>query len=143
MKDAPSVTSVAVLPFVDFCDDPRSKRIGDGFREMLAANLACLPSLHVVMRTRDAQGKRGQGHLAAIAGGHASVVKGFLFPSSTQLRIAVGLFDAVTGALLLTRSYVGQVATLQYVQAAIAYTVAGEIETALRQRSAPLQVRAG
>lgn len=144
MRLSPPVADIAVMPLVDLCDDVNSEHIVCGLADMLVVNLARLPSLRVTGVKKGAPAKRAHGRALSMAGGYAYVVDGFVFGRpGAQLQVVVGVIDAATGALLLSRSYLGQGPTVVRVQAAIARSLAGDIQAALRSRRTPLPALAG
>lgn len=90
--------SIAVLPFVNFSDDPSAGYFGDGLSEELLNVLAGIPGLNVASRTSAFSLRNRDADIPTIAAqlNVAYVLEGSVRKSGDQIRVTAQLIDAHT-----------------------------------------------
>jgi serine/threonine protein kinase/tetratricopeptide (TPR) repeat protein len=101
-RAAPTVQTVAVLPFTNLTGDPEKEIIGDGLAEEVANQLAAIPDLRVTGRASSFSFKGKNEDLREIARklGVANLLEGSLRGDGEQLRVTVQLIDGRDGTRL-------------------------------------------
>jgi transcriptional activator of cad operon len=130
-RDAPSQTSVAVLPFLDLTDSMNEEPFADGMTEELIHKLSQVPGLHVPAPTASFYFKGKQLPLPEIARSlHvAYVLDGSVRKSGDMLRVAARLVRADDGYVVWSENYDRPVDDKLMVQD----DTAGEVTSALRR----------
>jgi TolB-like protein/DNA-binding winged helix-turn-helix (wHTH) protein len=130
-RDAPSQTSVAVLPFLDLTDSMNEEPFADGMTEELIHKLSQVPGLHVPAPTASFYFKGKRLPLPEIAKSlHvAYVLDGSVRKSGDMLRVAARLVRADDGYVVWSENYDRPVDDKLMVQD----DIAGEVTSALRR----------
>ena len=125
--------SIAVLPFLNMSNDPDQSYFADGMMEEINNALTRIPSLFVV-----ASGS-GRGHLSGESDypslgrrlGVRYLLEGSVQKASSRVRISVKLIDAAKATQIWTSRFDGTLDDIFVFQDAVAYDVAGLIDSTL------------
>lgn len=130
-RDAPSPTTVAVLPFLDLTDTMNEEPFADGMTEELIHKLSKVPGLRVPAPTASFYFKGKQLPLPEIAKSlHVTyVLDGSVRKSGATLRVAARLVRADDGFVVWSENYDRPVDDKLMVQD----DIAGEVTSALRK----------
>jgi adenylate cyclase len=123
--DAPAITSVAVLPFVNMSGDQENEYFSDGITEELLDVLAGVHGLRVPARTSSFQFKgenvdvRDVGRRLNVQ----AVLEGSVRKAGGQVRITAQLVNTATGYQLWSRTYERELSDIFAVQDEIARSI--------------------
>lgn len=125
--------SVGVLPLLNFSADSTQQYVADSMTEILTANLAQVPQLHVVSRTSATNFKGQQLSVTAIAAalGVRYIVEGSAAESDGNVRITVQLIDAARDEHVWARSYERTAQNILAVEEDVAAAIVRDLTTAL------------
>jgi adenylate cyclase len=136
-----TITSVAVLPFVNLSGDAENEYFSDGVTEELLEGLARVDGLRVPARTSSFQFK-GE-HVDVREVGRRlnvqAVLEGSVRREGGRVRITTQLVDATTGYRLWSETYERELAGIFALQDEIARAIIGELRLTL----APVDARRG
>jgi TolB-like protein/Tfp pilus assembly protein PilF len=126
-------TSVAVLPFTSFSDDPQDSYFADGLTEELINSLVQIPGLLVPGRTSSFYFKNRNEDLREVGRklGVAHVVEGSVRRVGNRLRVTVQLVAAADGFHLWSRAYDRAMDDIFAIQSDISAHVAASLKLAL------------
>ena len=129
-KSAPTIQSIAVLPFVDMSPSGDSAYFADGLSEELLNLLAQIPDLRVIARTSSFSFRDQNVDIATIAEklavGH--VLEGSVRKSGNKVRITAQLVEASSSAHLWSQTYERDLDDIFAVQSEIAAAVADALQ---------------
>lgn len=129
-RSAPTIQSIAVLPFVDMSPGGDSAYFADGLSEELLTLLAQIPELRVIARTSSFSFRDQNVDIATIAEklavGH--VLEGSVRKSGNKVRITAQLVEASTSAHLWSQTYERDLDDIFAVQSEIAAAVAEALQ---------------
>jgi serine/threonine protein kinase/Tfp pilus assembly protein PilF len=136
-----TVTTIAVLPFVNMSGDTDSEYFGDGITEDIIAALARRADLKVIARSSSMLYKRSALPVQEIARtlGADRIIEGSLRRADDQVRIVASLVDAVSGRQLWVETFDRQMRDAFAIQAdvgrqiALAMQLRAETDRDLRQ----------
>jgi len=125
--------SIAVLPFDNLSADTSSAYFAAGTQDEILTRLAGIHELKVIARTSAAQYASHPQDIAHVAQqlGVATLLEGRVQRAGDQVRVAVQLVDARSGAQLWADSYDGTVKSIFSVESAIAQHVADALRAHL------------
>jgi len=125
--------SVAVLPFDNLSADTSNAYFAAGTQDEILTRLAGIHDLKVIARTSAAQYASHPQDIAHVAQqlGVATLLEGSVQRSGDQVRVAVQLVDAHSGAQLWADSYDGTVNSIFSVESEIAQHVADALKAQL------------
>ena len=125
--------SVAVLPFDNLSADTSNAYFAAGTQDEILTRLAGIHDLKVIARTSAAQYASHPQDVAHVAEqlGVATLLEGSVQRSGDQVRVAVQLVDAHSGAQLWADSYDGTVNSIFSVESEIAQHVADALKAQL------------
>jgi serine/threonine-protein kinase len=119
---APRIESIAVLPFVNVSNDPKTEYLSDGITESLIDNLSQLPNLAVMSRNTVFRYKGQPTDLQKV--GHdlhvQAILTGRLIQNGDELLISVNLEDAKSSRQIWGEQYDRKLSNLVSVQREIA-----------------------
>jgi len=119
---APRIESIAVLPFINVSNDPKTEYLSDGITESLIDNLSQLPNLAVMSRNTVFRYKGQPTDLQKV--GHdlhvQAILTGRLIQSGDELLISVNLEDAKSSRQIWGEQYDRKLSNLVSVQREIA-----------------------
>jgi len=129
-----AIDSLAVLPLVNYSNDPSQEFFADGMTEALIAELAKIRALKVISRTSVMQYKNASRPLPAIARelGVRGVVEGSVVRDGGTVRITVQLIDAEQDRHVWAESYTRDEKDVLRLQGEVAAAIAREIRVAVR-----------
>ncbi|HUQ89131.1 MAG TPA: tetratricopeptide repeat protein [Vicinamibacterales bacterium] len=132
---APSIQTVAVLPFANLTGDATQEYFADGMTEALTSLLAQVGNLQVISRTSAMQYKHTTKRVPDIGRELTAdaLVEGSFVRTGDHLRVTVQVIQAATDRHVWSRQFEGEVATIASLQDQIATAIAG----AVGGRSAP------
>lgn len=132
---APSLKSIAVLPFDNISPDKDNEYFSDGLTEEIITNLSKIRTLKVISRTSIMRYKGMKKSLKQIASelGVQYILEGSVRKHGNDLRITAQLIDATQDAHLWVEKYRGTVEDVFDIQE----KVAGEIARALKIQLTP------
>lgn len=136
---APRAVTVAVLPLMNYSDDPAQEYFVDGMTEALITSLARLGGLNVISRTSMMRYKNTDKSLPEIARelGATAVVEGSARLADNVVRITAQLIDPATDRPLWGDEYDRPFADVLRLQSEIARSIAGAVEVTV----APAETR--
>jgi TolB-like protein/DNA-binding winged helix-turn-helix (wHTH) protein/Flp pilus assembly protein TadD len=125
-----SMSSVAVLPFLNLSGDPAQEYLADGMTDELIMELSKIGALKVISRTSAMRYKNAKKTLPEIARElHVDgVVEGSVLRSGTRLRIATELIYAANDAHVWEGSYDRDLGDILGLQRELARQIAREIK---------------
>ncbi len=128
-----SVTSIAVMPFVDMTTDKTEQQFCDGVTEELANWLAQIPTLRVVARRSASAFRDKQIDVREIGRllGTANVLEGSLRRSGNLFRVSVQLVATRDGYSVWSGTYESALTDVIKVQEQVARAVANNLELRL------------
>lgn len=128
-----SSTRLAVIPFDDLTAGGQASVIADALTVLVVANLACVDAVDVLSCASTMRYKGAHAALADIARneGAGGIVEGAVLRRGREVQVLVQLLDAHTGEALLVRTYTGQAATIERIQAEIAWEIVDELVAAV------------
>jgi eukaryotic-like serine/threonine-protein kinase len=140
--DAPSRTSVAVLPFVNLSGDPESDYFSDGITDDVITGLCKVPGLKVISRTSAMQYRNVTRNLPEIARelGVANVLEGSVRRAGGRVRVTAQLIDASSDAHVWADVYDRNLDDVLGIQRDISIEIAKALETEMSP-SAEARVR--
>jgi adenylate cyclase len=128
-----SMRSIAVLPFVNFSDDPANVYFSEGLSEELLNMLAAIPELQVTARTSSFSFKDKDLDVPTIGRSLnvANVLEGSVRKSGDQLRITAQLINVENGFHLWSETYDRNMDDIFAVQDEIANAVVGALRVSI------------
>ncbi len=128
--------SIAVLPFINFNDDPEQEYFSDGMTEALIANLTKIKALRVISRTSVMRYKNTHKTLPEIARelDVDIVIEGSVLRNSGRVRIIAQLLHARTDRHLWSTTYERDVQDILVLQSDMARAIVEEIRVELTPR---------
>ena len=135
---APTIQTIAVLPFSDLSEDKRFGFFADGMQEELLARLAGLEEVAVLSRTSVERYRNTDESIPAISRslGADGIIEGSVRVSDDRLRITVQLIDGAADQHLWAESY-EEALTVENVfaiQETVANSIAGALHTEFQRR---------
>jgi len=126
---ATTVSSIAVLPFVNMSADPEQEYFSDGLSEELINKLAHIDGLSVTARTSAFAFKGKSQDLRTVGQtlGVAHILEGSVRKASGRIRVAVQLINAATGYNIWSETFDRTADDVFAVQDEIAAAVAGRL----------------
>lgn len=139
----PKVRSIAVLPMVNFTQDPNQEFFVDGMTDQLITNLAQRNTVRVISRSSVMQYKGVQRPLREIAKALDvdAVVEGSVIRSDDRVRIIAQLVDARTDRHLWARTYDRKLSDTFALQDDVARDIAEEISVTLAPEESTAQLK--
>jgi TolB-like protein/tetratricopeptide (TPR) repeat protein len=130
----PQIRSLAVLPLTNLSSDPVQDYFSDGLTEVLTSELSKFSALRVVSRTSTVQYKSTKKTVPEIARDLDvdAVIEGTVLRSGNHVRITVNLIQAHPEKHLWAETYEVEAGDVMNVQAAVAQSVAREIQITLK-----------
>jgi serine/threonine protein kinase/tetratricopeptide (TPR) repeat protein len=104
---APSVPSIAVLPFANMSSDPENEFLSDGITEEIISTLSRMRTIRVAARASSFAFKDRRGDVRAIAAelGVSNVLDGSVRRAGDRVRVSAELVDARTGFQLWSERF--------------------------------------
>ena len=132
-SNVPGIESVAVLPFVNVSNDPKTEYLSDGITESLIDNLSQLPNLAVMSRNTVFRYKGQPTDLDKVARDlHVqAILTGRLVQNGDELLISVNLEDARNHRQIWGEQYNRKLSNLVSVQREIASDIYGRLRPQL------------
>jgi TolB-like protein/DNA-binding winged helix-turn-helix (wHTH) protein len=132
-QGAPQIRSLAVLPLTNLSSDPEQDYFSDGLTEVLTTDLGKCSALRVISRTSTTQYKSTKKTVPEIARdlNVDAVIEGTVLRSGNHIRMTVNLIQAHPEKHLWAESYEAEAGDIMNVQAAVALSVAREIQITL------------
>jgi TolB-like protein/DNA-binding winged helix-turn-helix (wHTH) protein len=132
-QSGPQIRSLAVLPLTNLSSDPEQDYFSDGLTEALTNDLGKLSALRVISRTSTMQYKSTKKAVPEIARdlNVDAVIEGTVLRSGNHVRMTVNLIQAHPEKHLWAESYEAEAGDIMNVQAAVALSVAREIQITL------------
>jgi adenylate cyclase len=139
---AASVTSIAVLPFVNMSSDKEQDYFSDGISEELLNLLAKIPAFRVAGRTSSFAFKGKNEDLRSIGDslGVSTILEGSVRKGANRVRITAQLVKVDDGFHLWSETYDRELTDVLAVQDEIAGAVVRELKVTLLGEQAPTQV---
>jgi len=133
----PSVTRLAVLPFVNMSPDANDEYFSDGMTEELIGQLSEVPGLKVIARTSVMSYKRQDKRLSEIGRelGVGSIIEGSVRRAGNRIRVTVQLVDAQSEEHLWASKYDEELDDIFGIQSDVASKVAGSLERGVFSRA--------
>jgi adenylate cyclase len=133
VKQAPSVPTVAVLPFVNLSSDPEQAYFSDGISEDILNSLVGLQRLKVTSRTSSFAFRGGDVDVPTIAStlNVQYLVEGSIRKSGNMVRINVQLIDAESDTPLWSKLYDRQLSNIFVIQSDISASIAEALQLEL------------
>jgi TolB-like protein/Flp pilus assembly protein TadD len=124
---------IAVLPFVNRCDDAENEYFSDGLTEELIADLAGIKSLSVISRTSAMLFKGTDKDLPTIGRelGVRYILEGGVRKSGSRLRITAQLVDAETDSQLWSEKFSGKADDIFEVQERVSREIVSALDIRL------------
>ncbi len=131
--DVATITSLAVLPFVNDTKDAANEYLSDGITETLINNLSHIPDLSVVSRASvfRYKGKEAQPQQAARELKVQAVLTGRIYGPKEELIISTELIDGATNRHLWGEQFRTRLEDLSTAQAAISRKIAEQLRLEL------------
>lgn len=140
---APTIRSLAVLPFDDLSQDQDFGYFADGMQEELLARLASLQEVAVLSRTSVERYRDSDASIPEIAKSLSTdgVIEGSVRLSDGRLRVTVQLIDGQSDRHIWAESFEEQltVENVFAIQERIAASIAGELQTEFRRQQSTAQ----
>jgi adenylate cyclase len=132
-RDTGTITSVAVLPFVNMSGDAENEYFSDGVTEELLEGLARVEGLRVPARTSSFQFKGEQVDVREVGRrlNVQAVLEGSVRREDGRVRITTQLVDASTGFRLWSETYDRELAGIFALQDEIARAIVAELRLTL------------
>lgn len=132
-RDAGTITSVAVLPFVNVSGDAENEYFSDGVTEELLEGLARVQGLRVPARTSSFQFKGENVDVREVGRrlNVQAVLEGSVWREDGRVRITTRLVDARTGFRLWSETYERDLAGIFALHDEIARAIIGELRLTL------------
>jgi TolB-like protein/DNA-binding winged helix-turn-helix (wHTH) protein/Tfp pilus assembly protein PilF len=129
-----SITSIAVVPFVNATGDPELEYVSDGLAERLINRLSLTPNLKVIAGTSSFRYKGRHVDVRDVgrALGSQAIVTGRVMRHGDKLRVSAELVDAGEGTHLWGDHYDRPIRDLQTVQAEMEQTISERLRRRLR-----------
>jgi len=126
---APTITSIAVLPFQNLSGDPAQEYFVDGMTDALIGDLAKIRALRVISRTSAMNYKATNRSLPEIAKelGVDAVVEGTVQRSGDRVHVRAQLIHAASDSHLWVAEYDRDLGDVLDLQSEVAQAIAGEI----------------
>jgi TolB-like protein/cytochrome c-type biogenesis protein CcmH/NrfG len=139
---AAAITSVAVLPFLDFSPNKDQEYFSDGLTEEIIDAISRVPNLRVVARTSAFAFKGKAADIRLIGGqlGVGAVIEGSVRKSGDELRITAQLNRVSNGSHLWSHTYQRHLRDVFAVQREIAEAIAGELRAGQMPSGQPQNV---
>jgi serine/threonine-protein kinase len=133
LRTRSTVTSLAVLPFVNMSGDSRNDFLGDGISEELIAALSKIPDLRVAARTSSFSFRGPHQDVRTIgqALGAGAVLAGSVRRSSDRLRVSVELMRTKDRSTLWSETYDRRIDDVLTVQEEIARAIVDALQVRL------------
>jgi TolB-like protein/Flp pilus assembly protein TadD len=134
---APPISSLAVLPLVNFSHDPEQDYFADGMTEALITDLAKTAEFRVISRTSVMRYKGTQKPLPEIARelNVDAVVEGSVQRSGSRVRITAQLIRGATDQHLWAESYERDLRDILGLQDEVARAIAQRVESKLNPKN--------
>lgn len=131
--EAPADTSIAVLAFENFNDDPESRYFASGLAEEILILLNDVPSLRVAARTSSFQFRNDEFDVRDVARrlGVAHLLEGSVRRSGEQVRVTARLVDGTHGLYNWSQVFDRRLSDVFSIQRDIAIAVVRELKVAL------------
>jgi eukaryotic-like serine/threonine-protein kinase len=128
-----SMTSLAVLPFVNTDNDPEKEYLSDGISESLITRLSQFPGVKVIANTSSSKykGKNADPQVVANALGVAAILTGRILQRGDDLSISVELIDGRDRTQVWGQQYKRKATDLLAVQAEISREIAEKLRLRL------------
>jgi TolB-like protein/Flp pilus assembly protein TadD len=130
------ITSLVVLPLVNFSNDPEQEYFSDGMTDALIADLSRVGGLRVISRTSAMNYKSAKKPLTEIARelNVGAVVEASVMRAGDKVRITAKLIDANAERPLWSNSYERDLRDVLSLQSEVARAIAHEIRITLTPR---------
>jgi TolB-like protein/cytochrome c-type biogenesis protein CcmH/NrfG len=124
-----AISSIAVLPFLDFSPNKDQEYFSDGLTEEIIDAISRVPNLRVVARTSAFAFKGKPADIRQIGAqlGVGAVIEGSVRKSGDELRITAQLNRVLDGSHLWSRTYQRRLRDVFAVQREISEAIAGEL----------------
>lgn len=132
-RTAPSINSVAVLPFVNVGNDPNAEYLSDGLTENVINNLSQLPQLKVISRGSAFKFKGKEIDIDAVAKALSvgAVVTGRVLQQGDDIQVSVEVVNTAENTQIFGSQFSGKAADLQAVQSQISRAIAENLRLQL------------
>jgi len=134
--EAPTIQSLAVLPFANLMNDPEQDYFVDGMHEALLTDLAKMKSVRVISRSSVMRYKEAPEPIKGIARDLDvdAVIEGSVLRSGNQVRITAQLIDGATDEHLWAESYDRDLEDVLSLLSDVSKAIASEIQTTIVSR---------
>ncbi len=124
------IRSVAVLPLENLSGDPEQEYFADGMTEHLIADLATIGRLRVISRASVMHYKQAQKAVPTIARELRvdAIVKGSIVRAGARVRIVAKLITGVTGEVIWTQSFDGELRDARALPNEVARTITRKVD---------------
>ncbi|HWP42962.1 MAG TPA: tetratricopeptide repeat protein, partial [Blastocatellia bacterium] len=131
-----AITSLAILPLANDCDDPGMDYFSDGITESIINMLAGLPRIRVVARSSAFRykGRQSDPQEAGRELGVQAVVTGRVRQTENRLIVSAELIDVATNSQLWGEQYNKELSDIFEVQEEIAREIAGKLRLRLSRK---------
>ena len=125
--------SIAILPFKNLSEDPRTQYFSEGVIEAIRTGLAQIGDLRVISRTSVEQYRETAKPAREIARelGVAALLEGSIQRDNNKIRIDVRLVDGITEGQVWAKSFDRELEDVFAIQSEIAQSVANELNAKL------------
>ena len=125
--------SIAILPFKNLSEDPRTEYFSEGVIEAIRTGLAQVGELRVISRTSVEQYRESSKSAREIARelGVAALLEGSIQRDNNKVRVDVRLVDGLTEGQVWAKSYDRELEDVFTIQSEIAQSVASELNAKL------------
>ncbi|MGH9873549.1 MAG: FlgO family outer membrane protein [Pyrinomonadaceae bacterium] len=132
-KKAPSIESIAVMPFANASDNPDVEYLADGMTESLIKSLSQLPNLNVKARSSvfRYKGKETNAQTIGKELNVQAILNGRVVQRGDQLTLSLELIDAQTENVIWSEQYNRRQTDLVTLQSEIARDVSTKLKTKL------------
>jgi serine/threonine protein kinase/Tfp pilus assembly protein PilF len=130
---APTIPSVAILPFVNLSSDPENEYFADGITEDVIAQVSKVRMLKVISRTSVMAFKGSEQSLKEIGArlGAGTLLEGSVRRARDRVRIVAQLIDVETDRHLWTETYDRELTDIFEIQADVALHIASALKAEL------------
>ncbi len=131
--NAPHITSLAVLPFINLSGDPNQEYFADAMTETLITDLAKIRALKVISRTSVMRYKNAKTPLPQIAHELSvdGIVEGSVQRAGPQIAIKAQLIQASTDTHIWAETYERDISDVLHLESEVAQSIAREVRVAV------------
>lgn len=131
--DPSTISTIAVLPIVNFSGDPEQEYFSDAMTDALITQLSTIPRLFVISRTSVMTFKNSRQPVRAIAKALNvdAVVEGSVTRSAGRVRVTAKLIRAATDTTLWAQTFDRDASDVLALQSDVAEAIARQVEASL------------